>query len=50
MAKKLHDFTILSKFTKNACILFGYYLFRMSVPLFNNSYKERVQKKQFQSN
>ena len=39
--KKLQNFTILSKFTsKNAEILFVHYLFRKSVPLFNNSNKE----------
>ena len=41
MAQNLHNFTILSKFTsKNAEILFVHYLFRKSVPLFNNSNKE----------
>ena len=39
--KNLQNFTILSKFTsKNAEILFVQYLFRKSVPLFNNSNKE----------
>ena len=43
MAKKkiFKHFTILSKFTStNAEILFVHYLFRKSVPLFNNSNKE----------
>ena len=43
--KKLQNFTILSKFTsKNAEILFMHYLFGKSIPLFNNSNKEWVQK------
>ena len=47
MAKKnLQNFTRLSKSTsKNAEILFVHYLFTKSVPLFNNSNKEWVQKK-----
>ena len=44
MAKNLQNFTILSKFTsKNAKIQFMYCLFRKSIPLFNNSNRERVQ-------
>ena len=47
MAKKnLQKFTRLSRSTlKNAEILFVHYLFTKSVPLFNNSNKEWVQKK-----
>ena len=46
MAKKnLQNFTRLSKSTsKNVEILFVHYLFTKSVPLFNNSKKEWVQK------
>ena len=43
--KKLQNLAILSKFTsKNAEILFVHYLFRKSVPPFNNSNKDWVQK------
>ena len=39
--KKLQNFTTLSKFTsKNAEIPIVHYLFRKSVPLFNNFNKE----------
>ena len=45
MAQNLQNFTIISKFTsKNAEIQLVHYLFRNSVPLFNNSNKEWVQK------
>ena len=52
MAKKNYKISqyFLSLLSKNAEILFVHYLFRKSVPLFNNSNKEWVQKKKQKNN
>ena len=48
MAENVQNLTDLSKFaSKNAEIPFIHYLFRKSIPLFTNSNKEWMGKKQF---
>jgi len=45
MPKNLENLTILFEFvTKNAEIMFVYYLFMKCIPLFDNSNKQQVQK------